>query len=64
MANPLSNDQVAGPPASHLTQEVIIMTAASGARVAWYYVKEDATGNIPATPEFKPIRFTSNGLTA
>lgn len=39
--------------------------AASGARVAWYYVKEDATGNIPATaPEFKPIRFTSNGLTA
>lgn len=38
--------------------------AAAGARVAWFYIAETAYGVTPATnPAFKPIRFTSNGLT-
>jgi hypothetical protein len=38
--------------------------AASGARVAWYYVPETTYGVTPTSaPAFKPIRFTSNGLT-
>jgi len=37
--------------------------AASGARVAYYYVAEAADGTISATvPAFKPIRLTQNGL--
>lgn len=41
------------------------MTAASGARVAYYYTTEDASGAIAATaPEFTPIRLTQNGLQA
>lgn len=37
--------------------------AATGSRVAWYYIPEVTYGVTPATdPEFKPIRFTQNGL--
>lgn len=38
--------------------------SAAGARVAWYYIAETSYGvTPPTTPAFKPIRFTSNGLT-
>jgi hypothetical protein len=38
--------------------------AAAGARVAWFYIPEVTYGvTPPTTPAFKPIRFTSNGLT-
>jgi hypothetical protein len=36
--------------------------AASGARVAYYYVLEAADGTIAANPQFKPIRLTQNGV--
>jgi hypothetical protein len=38
--------------------------AAAGARVAYFYIPETAYGvTPPTTPAFKPLRFTSNGLT-
>lgn len=36
--------------------------AASGARAAYYFVLENADGTTPATPAFKPLRLTQNGL--